>query len=131
MESFKNLETLGQLFVLGFRTRNFELCAQRFYFAGQIEGAAGLPPGGELAALESGYVRAKATELGRSHGVPINWDVLHGEPAKAIASYVAGRGDTILAMVTRRQSAMETAFLGSVTAGCLRQAGVPVLMRAP
>ena len=95
------------------------------------EGAAGLPPGGELAALESGYVRAKATELGRSHGVPINWDVLHGEPAKAIASSVAGRGDTILAMVTRRQSAMETAFLGSVTAGCLRQAGVPVLMRAP
>ena len=95
------------------------------------EGAAGLPPGGELASLESGYVRAKATELGRSHGVPINWDVLHGEPAKAIASYVAGRGDTILAMVTRRQSAMETAFLGSVTAGCLRQAGVPVLMRAP
>ena len=63
--------------------------------------------------------------------MPINWDVLHGEPAKAIASYVAGRGDTILAMVTRRQSAMETAFLGSVTAGCLRQAGVPVLMRAP
>ena len=57
--------------------------------------------------------------------------LLHGEPAKAIASYVAGRGDTILAMVTRRQSAMETAFLGSVTAGCLRQAGVPVLMRAP
>ena len=53
------------------------------------------------------------------------------EPAKAIASYVAGRGDTILAMVTRRQSAMETAFLGSVTAGCLRQAGVPGLMRAP
>lgn len=94
-------------------------------------GAAGLPAGGELAALESGYVRSKATELGRSHGVPVNWDVLHGDPVQAIASHVAGHSDTVLAMVTRRQGAVETALLGSVTAGCLRQAGVPVLMRAP
>ena len=50
---------------------------------------------------------------------------------QAIASHVAGRSDTVLAMVTRRQGAVETALLGSVTAGCLRQAGVPVLMRAP
>ena len=39
--------------------------------------------------------------------------------------------DTILAMLTRRQAPLETAFLGSVTAGCLRKAGVPILMRLP
>ena len=88
-------------------------------------------PAGEVAALESGYVRAKATELGARHGVRINWDVLHGDPAKSIASFVAGRRDVVLAMVTRRQSAMQSALLGSVTAECLRTAGVPILMRLP
>lgn len=92
----------------------------------------GLPPGsGEQVALESGYVRSKATQYGREHGVRVNWDVLHGKPADAIASYVGGQRDTILAMLTRRQAPLEAAFLGSVTAGCLRKAGVPILMRLP
>lgn len=92
----------------------------------------GLPAGsGEQVALESAYVRARASQYAQAHGVRVNWDVLHGKPAAAISSHVAGRRDTVLVMLTRRQAPLEAAFLGSVTAGCLRRAGVPILMRVP
>lgn len=94
-------------------------------------GAGVAPGGGEQVALESGYVRSRANLYAREHGVRVNWDVLHGDPAQAISSYVSGQRDTILAMLTRRQAALEAAFLGSVTAACLRKAGVPILMRLP
>lgn len=87
--------------------------------------------GGEIPVLESGYVHSKATELAKRHGVRINWEVLHGDPVAAIADHVLHRRDVILAMVTRRKDALETTFLGSVTSGCLRKAGVPILMRLP
>lgn len=77
------------------------------------------------------YVRAHAQELAKRFGISVNWDMLQGEPVGAIVGYLQGRQDTILAMTTRGRSALESAFIGSVTAGCLRKAGVPVLMRAP
>lgn len=89
------------------------------------------PVTSSISALESGYVRSNARALAARHGVKVNWEVLHGEPAEAIAVQLAGRHDAILAMATRARPALETAFLGSVTSGCLRRAGVPVLMRAP
>lgn len=91
----------------------------------------GEPSGGEMASLESGYLRSKASQLGKQHGVEVQWDVLHGDPTEAITGYVGNRRDVILAMATRRQDALEAAFLGSITAGCLRKAGVPILMRLP
>ncbi len=87
--------------------------------------------GSEMPALESGYVHSMATELAKRHGVRIDWEVLHGDPVMAITDHVVRRGDVILAMVTRRKDALEAALLGSVTAGCLRKAGVPILMRLP
>ncbi|HXE18610.1 MAG TPA: universal stress protein, partial [Castellaniella sp.] len=99
---------------------------------GDVSGAnVGEPSGGEMVSLESGYVRAKGSELGKQYGVEINWDVLHGDPTEAIIGHVGNRRDVILAMTTRRQDALEATFLGSITAGCLRKAGVPVLMRLP
>ncbi|CAM5209678.1 hypothetical protein CDEF62S_02424 [Castellaniella defragrans] len=86
---------------------------------------------GEMPMLESGYVHSQATELARQHGVRADWEVLHGDPAVAISDHVAHRSDVILAMVTRRKDALEAALLGSVTSGCLRKAGVPILMRLP
>jgi nucleotide-binding universal stress UspA family protein len=77
------------------------------------------------------YVRAHAQELAKRFGISVNWDMLQGEPVGAIVGYLQGRQDTILAMTTRGRSALGSAFIGSVTAGCLRKAGVPVLMRAP
>jgi nucleotide-binding universal stress UspA family protein len=86
---------------------------------------------GEMTSLESSYVRSRANQLGKQHGVEVNWDVLHGDPAEAISEHVGSRHDIILAMTTRRQDALEAAILGSIAAGCLRAAGVPVLMRLP
>lgn len=89
----------------------------------------GEPSGGEITSMESGYVRSKARELGKQYDVPVSWEVLYGNPVEAIVNHVAHRQDVILAMATRRHDALQAALLGSVTAGCLRKAGVPVLMR--
>lgn len=80
---------------------------------------------------ESAYVRARASELAKAHGVRVSWEVLHGEPADSISGYLHGRRDAILAMATRGRTALKSAILGSVTSGALRRAGVPVLMRTP
>ncbi len=99
----------------------------------QATGAAGVGGkfGNGISMQESSYVRSKAAEFAQHHGVRINWEVLHGEPARAIIDHVVNRRDTILAMVTRCRGALEAAFLGSVTLNCLRKAGVPILMRLP
>lgn len=88
-------------------------------------------PAGDLS--ESSYVRARATELGKKHGIDYSWEVLHGdETDKAIANFVGKDRGTMLAMVTRANSApVAAAFLGSVATGCLRKAAVPILMRLP
>lgn len=88
-------------------------------------------PETDFAVMESKFVRSAAEKLAAKHGVRVNWDTLYGDPATAIVEHVAGKRETVLAMSTRRKSALEAAFLGSVTAGCLRRAGVPILMRAP
>lgn len=90
-----------------------------------------MPVSAMMKGLESGYVRSNARDFASRFGVRVNWEVLHGDPAESIASFVGGRPGSMLAMTTRGRSALETALLGSVTAGCLRNAGVPVLMRMP
>ena len=89
---------------------------------------AGVPAGD---VMESSYVRARAGDYAARYGVRVNWETLHGKPADAITRFIDGRKDVILAMATRGRRPIESAFLGSVTAGCLRTAGVPVLMRMP
>ena len=93
--------------------------------------AAAGAPAGDL--LESSYVRSRAAALGKKQGVEFSWEALHGdEPDQAIANFVGNDRGTMLAMVTRANTAPVTAaFLGSVTTGCLRKAGVPILIRLP
>lgn len=83
----------------------------------------------EMASMETSYVRSKANELAKRYDVQINWDALHGDPVEAIVSRVAHRRDVIVAMATRRTGPLDAAVLGTVAGGCLRKAGVPVLMR--
>lgn len=81
--------------------------------------------------MESSYVRTRAGELGKEHGVQVNWDTLHGEhPAEAIADYLGDRNDVLLAMASRGHKAMKTAFLGSVTGTLLRKGGHPILIQS-
>lgn len=90
-----------------------------------------IPVSAMMKGLETGYVRSNARDFATRYGVRVNWEVLYGDPAEAIVNFLAGRHDTLLAMATRGRQALEAALLGSVTAGCLRRAGVPVLMRQP
>lgn len=77
--------------------------------------------------MDSSYVRARATDLGRQYGLQVGWEVLRGSAGEAIADFVANRPGVMLAMATRGNAALRTALLGSVTAGCLRRSGVPIL----
>lgn len=81
--------------------------------------------------METSHVRSRAEAYAAEYGVRVFWDVLYGDPVDAITEFIAGHKDVILAMTTRGREARESAFLGSVTAGCLRKAGVPVLVCMP
>lgn len=80
---------------------------------------------------ESSYVQSRAVELGKRHGVEYSWEVLHGKkPDQTIADFIGDDRSTMLAMVTRANVApVSAALLGSVATGCLRKAGVPILIR--
>ena len=90
--------------------------------------AAGIAPGD---VMETSHVRSRAEAYAAEYGVRVSWDVLYRDPAEAIAEFIGGHKDVILAMSTHGRKAMETAYLGSVTAECLRKAGVPILVRQP
>ncbi len=81
--------------------------------------------------LESSYLHAKAVEIERKYGIEPSWDVLHGEPGDAIPQYVRGTAKTLLAMTTHARSGLQKVILGSVTADCIRNAGVPMMIYWP
>lgn len=74
---------------------------------------------------ESSYVHSQARLIARA-GVRTSWEVLHGDPARAIAAYIGGRRDVILAMTSHARAGLRKTLFGSVMSGCLRTAGVPV-----
>lgn len=81
--------------------------------------------------LEASYVRSRAERIRDDYGITPDWDVLHGDPADAISASVDGSEGTILAMASHARAPLPKAVLGSVTSGCLRRAGVPVLVVGP
>lgn len=81
--------------------------------------------------LASSFVRVHAEDVAARYGVRTSWEVLHGEPSQAIARFVEGRRGAMLAMTTRGRGPLESAILGSVTAGCLRKCDAPILTRLP
>lgn len=81
--------------------------------------------------MESNYVHAQAARLTSEHGIDAGWEVLHGDPEKAIPQFMRSWPHSMLAMTTRGRSALHSALLGSVTAAALRDGGVPVYTRLP
>jgi len=79
---------------------------------------------------ESSYVHSQARLIARS-GVRTSWEVLHGDPARAIAAYIGSRRDVILAMTSHARAGLSKTLFGSVMSGCLRTAGVPVFVYHP
>jgi nucleotide-binding universal stress UspA family protein len=84
-----------------------------------------------LDVMESNYVHAQAAAITRTHGIDAGWEILHGDPEKAIPEFVRNYPASMLAMTTRGRSAATSALLGSVTAAALREGGVPVFTRLP
>lgn len=81
--------------------------------------------------LESSYLHRKAGEIKVAHGIDVDWEVLHGDPAEAICRYLSDVPESLLAMTTHARSGLERAVLGSVAGACLRRAGVPLLLYWP
>jgi len=81
--------------------------------------------------LESSYLHRQADAIKTTFGLEAQWDVLHGEAAQAICSYLAGMPDTMLAMTTHGRGALQRAVLGSVASECIRHAGCPLLLYWP
>jgi nucleotide-binding universal stress UspA family protein len=93
-----------------------------------IRGASGLE-GADV--MESNYVETQAKRITATHGIDAGWEVLHGDPQKAIPQFLRSYPASMLAMTTRGRSALQSALLGSVTAAALRDGGVPVFTRLP
>jgi nucleotide-binding universal stress UspA family protein len=86
---------------------------------------------GSYDVLEDSYVGWHARDLEREFGIGVDWEVLHGDPVTSIADFLGGRRDALVVMATRGQPALQAAVLGSVTAGLLQHAGVPIIVQAP
>jgi nucleotide-binding universal stress UspA family protein len=93
-----------------------------------IAGASGLEG---VDVMESNYVQSQAAGIMKTYGIDAGWEVLHGNPEKAIPEFVRNYPASMLAMTTRGRSALQSALLGSVTAAALRDGGVPVFTRLP
>ena len=78
--------------------------------------------------LESCYLYRKAAEIKKTHGLEVEWEVLHGEPGDAICRYFKDMPETLLAMTTHARPAAERLIMGSVAGHCVRHVGVPLLL---
>ncbi|HXG35721.1 MAG TPA: universal stress protein, partial [Dehalococcoidia bacterium] len=81
--------------------------------------------------MESSYLHGHAHDTRSKFGLEVEWEVLHGDADEAIPDYVKGKRDVILAMASHARPRLERTIFGSVTAACLRRAGVPVLVYWP
>ena len=81
--------------------------------------------------LESSYLHRQASAMEKAFGLDAQWDVLHGQAADAICSYVTGMPETMLAMTTHGRGALQRAVLGSVAGECIRHAARPLLLYWP
>lgn len=83
-------------------------------------------------AAESGYLQARAADIRRRYGLQANWDVLHGkDPGRAIADYVAGLPDALVAMTTHGHTGARRLTSGSVARDVVHGVGCPVLVYRP
>ncbi|MDR5893438.1 universal stress protein [Halomonas mongoliensis] len=93
--------------------------------------AAAAGEGGSGDVMESGYVHGLARRLEREHHIEADWEVLHGDPADAIVSYLADSRDVMLAMTTHGRSGLSQVVAGSVSHEVLHEACCPVAVLRP
>ncbi|WP_445158610.1 universal stress protein [Halomonas sp. E14] len=81
--------------------------------------------------MESGYVHGLARRLEGEHRTEVDWEVLHGDPADAIVSYLADSRNVMLAMTTHGRSGLSQVVAGSVSHEVLHEACCPVAVLRP
>lgn len=86
-------------------------------------GAASASPG------ESNYVRNRADLIEERTGVDASFEVLHGDPAEAIADFVADDGTAV--MTTHGRSGLSRLFAGSVTTAVVARSRRAVMVLRP
>jgi len=90
------------------------------------------PPTHEKSDLnEAAYLHTKAAAIKKRYSLDAQWEVLHGDVAKAICQHVKTLPNTLLAMTTHARTGIERAILGSVAGVCVRRAAVPLLLHWP
>jgi nucleotide-binding universal stress UspA family protein len=70
----------------------------------------------------------KAAEPLRDKGVRVEWAIRFGKAAETIGAFAGQQRADLIAMVTHGRWGLERFFFGSVAAGVLRSASVPVLL---
>jgi nucleotide-binding universal stress UspA family protein len=80
---------------------------------------------------ESSYLQSRAADIKRKYGIEPSWDTLYGEPGEALCRFVHALPNTMLALAAHARGGLERAIFGSVSATCLRHAGVPLLLSWP
>lgn len=78
---------------------------------------------------EANYVRNRARQLGEDTGVDVSFEVLHGDPAQAIADFVGDDGTAV--MTTHGRSGLSRLFAGSVTTGVVARSHRAVMVFRP
>jgi nucleotide-binding universal stress UspA family protein len=80
--------------------------------------------------LESGWVRHQAERLSGS-GIDVEWEVLHGSPAKALLQWLHAGPHTLTALATHAPHGVRTFFTPSVADQLLHLSPGPVVVELP
>lgn len=86
---------------------------------------------GHTDVMESAYLTALARRVENEQALEVDWEVLHGDPADSIVSYLAGSHNTMLAMTTHGRSGLSQVVAGSVSHEVLHETSCPVAVLRP
>ena len=86
---------------------------------------------GHTDVMESAYLTALARRVESQQALEVDWEVLHGDPADYIVSYLADIHNTIHAMTTQGRSGLSQVVSGSVSHEVLHEATCPVAVLRP
>jgi len=86
---------------------------------------------GHTDVMESAYLNALARRVESEQTLEVDWEVLHGDPADSIVSYLTDSHNIMLAMTTHGRSGLSQVVAGSVSHEVLHEACCPVAVLRP
>ncbi|OJA06073.1 universal stress protein [Halomonas sp. QHL1] len=86
---------------------------------------------GHTDVMDSAYLTSLARRVESEQALEVDWEVLHGDPADSIVSYLASNHNTMLAMTTHGRSGLSQVVAGSVSHEVLHETSCPVAVLRP